>query len=39
LRVDVTIADVARLAGISRGTVSRVLNDRADVHALDSVKG
>lgn len=27
----VTIADVARLAGVGRGTVSRVLNDRANV--------
>ncbi len=45
----VTIADVARLAGVGRGTVSRVLNDRANVdprtrarvlaaiHALDFV--
>jgi DNA-binding LacI/PurR family transcriptional regulator len=29
--VGVTIADVARLAGVGRGTVSRVLNDRANV--------
>jgi DNA-binding LacI/PurR family transcriptional regulator len=27
----VTIADVARLAGVGRGTVSRVLNERANV--------
>lgn len=27
----VTISDVARLAGVGRGTVSRVLNDRANV--------
>lgn len=27
----ITIADVARLAGVGRGTVSRVLNDRANV--------
>lgn len=29
--MSVTIADVARLAGVGRGTVSRVLNDRANV--------
>jgi len=29
--VGVTIADVARLAGVGRGTVSRVLNDRSNV--------
>jgi DNA-binding LacI/PurR family transcriptional regulator len=29
--VGVTIADVARLAGVGRGTVSRVLNERANV--------
>jgi DNA-binding LacI/PurR family transcriptional regulator len=29
--VSVTIADVARMAGVGRGTVSRVLNDRANV--------
>jgi DNA-binding LacI/PurR family transcriptional regulator len=29
--VGVTIGDVARLAGVGRGTVSRVLNDRANV--------
>jgi DNA-binding LacI/PurR family transcriptional regulator len=28
----VTIGDVARLAGVGRGTVSRVLNERANVH-------
>ena len=31
LSVGVTISDVARLAGVGRGTVSRVLNDRANV--------
>jgi LacI family transcriptional regulator len=30
----VTISDVARLAGVGRGTVSRVLNDRANVDPL-----
>ncbi len=30
-RVGVTIGDVARLAGVGRGTVSRVLNERANV--------
>jgi LacI family transcriptional regulator len=29
--MSVTIADVARLAGVGRGTVSRVLNERANV--------
>jgi LacI family transcriptional regulator len=29
--VSVTISDVARLAGVGRGTVSRVLNERANV--------
>jgi LacI family transcriptional regulator len=31
--VGVTITDVARLAGVGRGTVSRVLNERANVDA------
>ncbi len=30
-RISPTIADVARLAGVGRGTVSRVLNDRPNV--------
>lgn len=29
--MSVTISDVARLAGVGRGTVSRVLNERANV--------
>ena len=31
--MSVTISDVARLAGVGRGTVSRVLNERANVDA------
>jgi len=36
--VGVTIADVARLAGVGRGTVSRVLNERANVDPVTRAK-
>ena len=35
-RTAATIADVARLAGVGRGTVSRVLNDRPNVDPRDA---
>jgi LacI family transcriptional regulator len=34
----VTIGDVARLAGVGRGTVSRVLNNRTNVHPVTRAK-
>ena len=37
--MSVTIGDVARLAGVGRGTVSRVLNERANVDPRDPRPG